>query len=109
MIEQCLRLSLNLKINAITKNMVRNMLEIVTTEIKEDLKLEMIENTEDLEKITLLLLNPITHNIFAHSKKLMRLYFEALDPKMQTALSKKSSLAFVEPQKSVLEVMSNDF
>ena len=51
---------------------MRNMLAIVTQELKEELKLEIIENIEELEKITILLCNPITQNIFGHTKKLMR-------------------------------------
>lgn len=50
--------------------------------LQDDLKLDSVKNTDDDENITLVLLNPNTGDILTHTKRLMREYFEQLDPKL---------------------------
>ena len=59
--------------------MLQKTIKILT----DDLKLEIVKNTDDDENITLVLLNPNTVDILTHTKRLMRQYFEKLDPKLK--------------------------
>jgi len=52
--------------------MMRDMLTKTIKVLSDDLKLDLVRNTDDDENITLVLLNPNTGDILTHTKRLMR-------------------------------------
>ena len=48
--------------------------------LKDDLKLDTVRDTDNESQITEVLSNPITKDIFLHTKGLMRDFFCSLDP-----------------------------
>ena len=103
LIEQCLNRSLYLKQDNVTKDLMRDMLKKTIKLLNDDLKLDMVKNTDDDENITLVLLNPNTGDILTHTKRLMRQYFENLDPKLKPQIGRNPI------EKSENNIMSHEF
>ena len=82
---------------------MRDMLTKTIKMLNDDLKLDIVKNTDDDENITIVLLNPNTGDVLTHTKRLMREYFERLDPKLMP------KIAAGPIEKSENNVMSHEF